>query len=388
MKNYHHSVNIKSGLIIFGLVLIISLLVYSRSIVNKLRDDNMQIVQMYAQIIAATIKDESDAGLSFVFDEIITKVQFPIIYSDRDQTPINTKNLDKDLSVDELRVHQKTMDVQNNPIALEFVTVPNELITIGYLHYGDSTLIRQLEWLPYLEISAVAIFIILGFAGFTFIRNSEKKHIWVGMARETAHQLGTPVSALMGWLDLIKQHPNKTDQVLEEITVDMRRLEQIVERFSKMGSESKFVEVELHSEIRSVVTYLERRLPSMGKQVNISINITKDLRVTGNSILLSWALENILKNSVDAIDHDHGLIEINGQTSNGNIFLNITDNGKGISRKDWKNIFRPGFSSKANGWGLGLSLVKRIIEEIHSGKIEVIDSSVNEGSTMQLTLPG
>ncbi len=388
MKIYKHSTNIKGGLILLGVILISSLLMYSQSIVNKLRNDNREIVQLYAEIIAATVKDESDANLSFVFDEIIKKVQFPLIYSDRNHIPIYSKNLPEDLNQEDLLKHQKTMSAQNKPISLDFVdSNSGKYLHIGFLYYGDSNLIKRLQWLPFLEIGAVAIFIILGFAGFTLIRNSEKRHIWVGMARETAHQLGTPVSALMGWVDIIKNNPQKLDDVLDEMSTDINRLEQIVDRFSKMGSEAKMEEYDLSNVIENVKIYLERRLPSIGKNVQINNQVEEGLLLNGNSILVSWALENIIKNAIDAIDHDKGKIEIKNIKGNNTIFITISDNGRGIPYKDRKNVFRPGFSSKSKGWGMGLSLVKRIIEDIHAGKIEVKESSKTEGTTIQISIP-
>jgi len=388
MKIYKHSINIKGGLIFLGVILISSLLMYSQSIVNKLRNDNREIVQLYAEIIAATVKDESDANLSFVFDEIIKKVQFPLIYSDRNHIPIYSKNLPEDLNQEDLLKHQKTMSAQNKPISLDFVdSNSGKYLHIGFLYYGDSNLIKRLQWLPFLEIGAVAIFIILGFAGFTLIRNSEKRHIWVGMARETAHQLGTPVSALMGWVDIIKNNPQKLDDVLDEMSTDINRLEQIVDRFSKMGSEAKMEEYDLSNVIENVKIYLERRLPSIGKNVQINNQVEEGLLLNGNSILVSWALENIIKNAIDAIDHDKGKIEIKNIKGNNTIYITISDNGRGIPHKDRKNVFRPGFSSKAKGWGMGLSLVKRIIEDIHAGKIEVKESSKTEGTTIQISIP-
>ncbi len=388
MKIYKHSTNIKGGLILLGVILISSLLMYSQSIVNKLRNDNREIVQLYAEIIAATVKDESDANLSFVFDEIIKKVQFPLIYSDRNHIPIYSKNLPEDLNQKDLLKHQKTMSAQNKPISLDFVdSNSGKYLHIGFLYYGDSNLIKRLQWLPFLEIGAVAIFIILGFAGFSLIRNSEKRHIWVGMARETAHQLGTPVSALMGWVDIIKNNPQKLDDVLDEMSTDINRLEQIVDRFSKMGSEAKMEEYDLSNVIENVKIYLERRLPSIGKNVQINNQVEEGLLLNGNSILVSWALENIIKNAIDAIDHDKGKIEIKNIKGNNTIYITISDNGRGIPYKDRKNVFRPGFSSKSKGWGMGLSLVKRIIEDIHAGKIEVKESSKTEGTTIQISIP-
>jgi len=209
----------------------------------------------------------------------------------------------------------------------------------------------------------------------------------VGMARETAHQLGTPVSALMGWIDILKNDPKKINVILDEMSTDLKRLEQIVDRFSKMGSEAKMESFDLSKVIENVITYLDHRLPSIGKNIQINNNVEKSLEINGNSILISWALENMIKNAIDAIDHDQGMIDLKSSSNSGNILISIIDNGKGIPRKDHKNIFRPGFSSKSQGWGMGLSLVKRIIEELHSGKIEIIDSAEGRGTSIQISLP-
>jgi len=214
MDPFKYTGNIKAGLFIIGFGLIAGLLGYTQHIVNELREDNREIVKLYAEIIAKTVSDESDANLNFVFDEIIKKVQFPIIYSSVDNKPIYSKNISKEPKIKELIKIQQTMDQQNDPIALLFTnSKTNESIVIGHLHYSDSKQIRRLMWLPYLEIGAVTLFILLGFTGFTIIRNSEKRNIWVGMARETAHQLGTPISALMGWIDRLKTKPEDGDKI-------------------------------------------------------------------------------------------------------------------------------------------------------------------------------
>lgn len=367
-----------------GLVLVGSLLGYSQWIVMHLRNDNREIVKLYAEIIANTVNDPSDANLNFVFDEIIIKIRFPIIYSDVNKIPMYARNLKEGLTINALKREQNIMDRQNTPIPLEFVVDIGKVIPLGYLHYGDSSLIRRLQWLPYLEIGAVAIFIFLGFAGFTMIRNSEKRHIWVGMAKETAHQLGTPVSALMGWLERLKSHPDEHLEIIKEMEVDLQRLSQVSDRFSKIGSESVFVKIELMQLTENVTQYLSPRLPSFGKDIRLDVKGDVTVIIEGNPILISWALENIIRNGIDANDKDNGLISIIVGNDKKGAFILIEDNGKGIRKKDWKNIFRPGFSTKNHGWGLGLSLVKRIVEEIHGGSIEVIESVINVKTVIEI----
>lgn len=387
MSHYRTSSNIKIALITIGLVLIIGLLAYSNSTVNQLRDDNREIVKVYSEIIAKTVNEESDANLSFVFDEIIKKVKFPIIYSDADQNPVYSRNLGENISPKVLRKPMAAMDRQNEPIPIAFNDpASTEPILLGYLHYGDSDLIRKLQLLPYLEIGAVALFIFVGFMGFNAIRNNEKRNIWVGMAKETAHQLGTPVSALMGWVDRIKIHPEESKIVVDEMESDLERLSQIGNRFSNMGSDTPLKPMSLKSLVNEQTVYLKKRMPSLGKQIELKVNAPDDISVMGNETLLGWAIENVIRNGMDSIKHDQGKVSISVFSIGEHGILHIQDNGSGIDKKNWKNIFRPGFSTKQQGWGLGLSLVSRIINEIHGGQIAVIQSEPDIGSTFEIRL--
>ena len=380
-----HSSNIKAALFLLGFILVIFLFTYTQGIVNELRKDNGEIVKLYAEIIAQTISDENDTNLDFVFDEIIQKAQFPIIYSNNKKDPVYSKNINIDKS--NLRKIQSTMDEQNEAIPLRYANpLTNEIILIGYLHYGDSSQIEKLKWLPFIEIGAITLFILLGFISFSIIRNSEKRNIWVGMARETAHQLGTPISSLMGWLEWMKNKPNDQEKIIDDISLDLERLQQVSDRFSKMGSETKIEEVNLSNIVDNIVLYFNRRIPSMGKSIIIENQLESDLKIRANGILISWAIENVVKNAIDALDNE-GIISLKSKFEKKSIIIVIEDSGKGISRKNWKNIFRPGFSTKEQGWGLGLSLTSRIINEIHGGSIYVSQSKPGQGSTIEISLP-
>ena len=380
-----HSSNIKAALFLLGFILVIFLFTYTQGIVNELRKDNGEIVKLYAEIIAQTISDENDTNLNFVFDEIIQKAQFPIIYSNNKKDPVYSKNINTDKS--NLRKIQSTMDEQNEAIPLRYANpLTNEIILIGYLHYGDSSQIEKLKWLPFIEIGAITLFILLGFISFSIIRNSEKRNIWVGMARETAHQLGTPISSLMGWLEWMKNKPNDQEKIIDDISLDLERLQQVSDRFSKMGSETKIEEVHLSNIVDNIVLYFNRRIPSMGKSIIIENQLESDLKIRANGILISWAIENVVKNAIDALDNE-GIISLKSKFEKKSIIIVIEDSGKGISRKNWKNIFRPGFSTKEQGWGLGLSLTSRIINEIHGGSIYVSQSKPGQGSTIEISLP-
>ena len=387
MKLYHYAGNIKAGLFILGVALIIGLLTYTQLLVNNLREDNKEIVTLYASLIANVVKEDNDNNLDFIFENIIQKVKFPLIQTDTENNVQMWKNLPDDMDTEEqIYRFMRICDKNNKPIALTYENEKIGRITFGYLHYGDSALISKLQVWSYIEIIATGFFIFLGFSGFSFIRNNEKKHIWVGMARETAHQLGTPVSALMGWVQWIKDHPEKFNEILPEMEIDLQRLEQINRRFSEMGSDSEFKELDLSIRIEKIIKYLNKRLPSLGRTVKLANDIQPGIIIKANGSLLAWSIENIIKNSIDSIDQRSGEISISLRKELNEIKIRIKDNGIGIPKKDWKNIFRPGFSTKKAGWGLGLSLANRIIEDIHKGNLRVLSSTINKGTIIEIIL--
>ena len=387
MKLYHHTGNIKAGLFILGVALVIGLLAYTQLLVKNLREDNREIVRLYASLIANVAQEDNDQNLDFIFENIIQKVKFPLIQTDTQNNVQMWKNLPENIdSEEQIYRFMSICDKNNNPIALTYENEKIGKITFGYLHYGDSALISKLQVWSYIEIMAIGFFIFLGFTGFSFIRNNEKKHIWVGMARETAHQLGTPVSALMGWVQWIKDHPKRINQIIPEMEIDLQRLEQINRRFSEMGSESVFEEFDLSIRIEKIIKYLNKRLPSLGKTVKLVNDIQPGIIIIANGSLLAWSIENIIKNSIDSIEEIRGEISISLKKELNEIKIRIKDNGKGIPKKDWKNIFRPGFSTKKTGWGLGLSLANRIIEDIHKGHLKVLNSTINKGTIIEISL--
>ncbi|MBA65180.1 MAG: two-component sensor histidine kinase [Candidatus Marinimicrobia bacterium] len=387
MKLYRHTGNIKAGLFILGVSLIIGLLTYTQLLVKDLREDNREIVRLYANLIANVVQDDNDANLDFVFENIIQKVKFPLIQTDIENNIQMWKNLPEEIKTKEqIYSFMKFSDEYNEPIPLTYGDENIEQITLGYLHYGDSAIVAKIQIWSYIEIMAIGIFIFLGFSGFSFIRNNEKKHIWVGMARETAHQLGTPVSALMGWVEWMKEYPNKTQEIIPEIETDLQRLEQISRRFSNMGSKSDFEEFDLSVRMEKIIKYLTKRLPSLGKKVQLVNDIEPGIIIVANGSLLAWSIENIIRNGIDSIEKGHGIVSVSVKKELNDIKIRIKDNGKGIPKKDWRNIFRPGFSTKQAGWGLGLSLANRIIEDIHDGDLKVIESSDTGGTIFEIRL--
>ncbi|HDL78340.1 MAG TPA: HAMP domain-containing histidine kinase, partial [Bacteroidetes bacterium] len=342
---------------------------------------------------ARAASTESDADLSFIFDEIIRRTNFPIIYTDKAHNPVSWKGISinpndrRPESLEKVKRIMARMKKIANPIPIQY-----QNIKLGYLYYGDSTTITKLIWFPYIEIGVTGLFLFLAFLGYATVKRSEQRLIWVGMAKETAHQLGTPLSSLMGWIELLEERSNNQKDIsgiAMEMNQDIQRLQKVATRFSKIGSKSDLEERNIHKIIENVVVYFRRRLPQLGKKVEIIENFAELPPVPVNQDLMEWVLENLIKNALDAIDKDDGRITISTgmlESKKNTIFIDISDNGKGIRYSDRKNVFKPGFSTKKRGWGLGLNLTRRIVEEYHHGRLIIKESHPGAGTTMQIEL--
>ncbi len=372
-------------------MLIVGLFIYTQGIIEKLREENRETVSFHVKLFVKGIAEAEGKELDFIFREIIQPISFPIVIADVEGNPQHWKNLpsNDDLTLDNEREHLQKMAEENVPIPLiinldEFGKAKD--LELGFIYFGDSTLISQLRVLPYIEIGMVTFFIILGFIGFQVIRNNEKRHIWFGTARETAHQLGTPVSSLMGWLDRLVEHPEESARLAEEMTKDVNRLQSISDRFARMGSRPKLERIEVQQLLDETADYFRDRLPS-NKSVTIDVSDAGDVEILGTPTLISWALENLVKNSIDSLDKSEGKVSLSAVQDGKHVVMEIADNGKGIRRRDWKNVFRPGYSTKEHGWGLGLSLVRRIIEEFQNGTIYISSSDRGVGTTFKIRIP-
>jgi len=387
-SSYRYIGNIKGGIFLIGIFLVIGLFSYNRYLSSELRKDNRSVVKLYAELIAATVKDESITNINFIFENIIRKVKFPIIQSNKNKNPQLWMNLPDNIKNEGDRIQLlKSMDKINTPIPLVFNDENNKSINFGYLHYGDSFLIQKIKIWAYVEVLLIGVFVFFGFIGFSFIRSNEKKHIWVGMSRETAHQLGTPVSALLGWIELLKENDSNAKDIIPELESDIDRLQQISRRFSKMGSKPDIEEINISNKIENILFYLSKRIPVLGNKIQLINDINSGIIINANGTLLSWAIENLIRNSIDSIGSKKGIIRISLTKTTDKVKIKISDNGCGIPKKDWKNIFRPGFSTKSTGWGLGLSLCQRIIKEVHNGTISILSSEVNSGTVIEVNIP-
>lgn len=382
----------KGLLFILGIVIIIMLLLYTQRIVDALRNEARGILLSYTKLYAMAAAADSNVDLNFLFEQIIQRTNFPIILADPEGNPTAWKGIGIDPgdrspeTLEKVRDMIEVMQKDADPIPLKY-----EDILLGHLYYGDSRLIKQLQMLPYIEIAAVGLFILIGFLGFRSIQRSEQQFIWVGMSKETAHQIGTPLSSLMGWLELLKSRPleREMQRTLAEMEKDLERLNKVTARFSQIGSKADLKEADVASILSEVAAYFKRRLPQWGKKVKIVEAYEARPRVALNKDLFEWVVENLMKNALDALEKENGQIEIRlDETHNGKhrAVIDITDNGRGIETNKKKDIFKPGYSTKKRGWGLGLSLAKRIIEEYHGGKLMVKETRSGEGTTMRILL--
>jgi signal transduction histidine kinase len=379
-------------LLLVALVFVAGMLLYSQNIIERLLDKEREVVDLYARSYEY-ISRSTSGDFTFLFDEVIRTIDFPVVLTDPGNAPIYWKNLHITGALthdDSLAFVARTlveMDERNLPIP---ITV-NDTLILNYIHYGESDLIKQLRWLPYIELSLAAVFMFIAYLGFTYIKRSEQSNIWVGMAKETAHQLGTPLSSLMGWIELVKADSSVNPalaEALKEIESDVERLNKVTGRFSKIGSRPELRNENLAEVITGVMTYISRRLPRTGKTTQLGIATPGDFRAMINRELFEWVIENLMKNALDAMEGSPGAITFAITQAQHRTTIDVTDTGKGIDPKLHREVFRPGYSTKKRGWGLGLSLSKRIIEDYHGGRLFVKDSNPGAGTTFRIKLKG
>jgi len=384
---------LKSFLLV-GVVLVSALFIwYTFSVIDQLKQDTRDQVELYVKLWQEVANAPTSSGeLQVIFDEVILKASFPIIVCDGSRTPYSWRNIPgvsptdtSRATIERMREVAEEMRRRNGEYPL-YVTETH----VNYFYYGDSEVINRLKMMPFIEIGIVLAFMIVGVIGFQNIRRSEERYIWVGMAKETAHQLGTPISSLMGWLEVVDaEHRAEMDPATEQelinntvdnMQVDIKRLQRVATRFGSIGSIPELSGCDLNELIRETVAYFKRRLPFEGQGIQIDFDSGEIPEVQANTELLSWALENLIKNSLQSVDSTSGRINIvtspepNGQR----VKIELQDNGKGIPAPAARKIFRPGFTTKKRGWGMGLTLVKRIIEEYHSGRVELKRSRPGE----------
>ena len=447
MRAYRVSVNLKLGLIAFALLIAFASLAYTQRLVRQLGEREQFIIQLWAaaqervadaslhvnpyisefdrldSLVAGSgspgprvsrlrealswARDMPPAGDLTLASEILLQGHFgvpAIIVDSVEGRPVAWHNLDVPPSLDGLSPGDSARAMQSllrqvdrmaqvhRPIEIELraPTVSADARLQQYVFYDESGLIKELRIFPYLQLVIVALFVLVGYAGFSYVRRNEQRSLWVGMAKEAAHQLGTPISSLMGWTELLRSGALEGEQQVEavdEMDEDIRRLQRVAARFSDIGSLPKLQRQDVGRLINETAGYIRRRVPQRGRQIELDVDITGTLDAPANAELFGWVIENLLKNALDAIEGSVGRIAIRGWTEGALVVIEVEDTGKGIERREWKNIFRPGFSTKKRGWGLGLSLAKRIVEEYHLGQLRVAQSKPGVGTTFRIELP-
>jgi NtrC-family two-component system sensor histidine kinase KinB len=397
--------------LIVGSIIIVALAVaYNNSLIKKMNAQSKNTTAIFSRFLAIELRQMRDENRHDFIREARGAIDVPYVITDAGGRPVTWSQIGlpylsfprdygrllnfnpaspDDTLLTRVLAKARVFDHLNEPIPINLGE------TSIMLHYGPSALTRELAIAPYVQLAVLVLFVLFGFLGFRAVKSGEQRSIWIGMAKETAHQLGTPLSSIMGWLSLIREEMGSTRSseklvlAIDELSIDIDRLSKISERFSKIGSAPKLELQELVPIVEETVGYFERRRPSLKINSTISTDFEELPLIRCSRELIGWVLENMIKNALDAIAGDEGKIHIQCRMSERErrVEIRFSDNGKGMSSAVRKRIFSPGFTTKSRGWGLGLSLVKRIVEDIHGGTIRVLQTQPGKGTTFLITFP-
>jgi len=378
---------IRWGIVAFAVLIGIVSIFYTQDLVQEIAEREQRQIELYAKGLEFIGSSNLTGDYTFLMDEIIeANHTIPVIMTDQDGNPIDSRNLNAPENPEAqdkfLRKQLKRMKKLHSPVKMQIDT---ELTY--YVYYSDSELIRRLQYFPYVQLTFIFIFFVLVYFIFRAARQAEQNSVWVGLAKETAHQLGTPLSSLMAWVEYFKVDEDFDQSIVTELEKDIARFQMITNRFSSIGSVPTLKPEDVYLTASGIVEYLKKRVSSKVK-FRIGIEPYADAVAPINKPLFEWVIENICKNAVDAMS-GRGEIEIYIRTTKDDrkIYIDIKDTGKGMSPSKFRDVFRPGFTTKKRGWGLGLTLVKRIVENYHDGKIFVLRSEVNVGTTFRIIIP-
>ena len=382
----NRSASYKRKLIYISIGLVIGLcsLMFTNYIVRELAQKEHNEIQLWSHAMAMAGGDKNlnpaeQNRLNELIGEIIdNNTSIPSIVTDEYYRVLKYSNIPQKV-IDNpklLRKELEDMASSNDPIEVNIFNY-NRI----YIFYNESQLLKMLRYFPYVQLSVIAIFIMFAFITFRISKQDEQNRIWIGMAKETAHQLGTPTSSLLGWIEYLKSQ-NTEQFVIEEMSKDITRLLKVVDRFSKIGSASTMVPRNIYELVNNAVSYFKTRIP---KNVTLRYNtsVSAPLQALVNEALFEWVIENLLKNALDALQ-GKGYIDVSVYDDNKWIYIDVKDTGKGIAKSNFSKIFNPGYTTKTRGWGLGLSLSKRIINEYHKGRIFVDESELDKGTIMRV----
>jgi signal transduction histidine kinase len=380
MNLYTQRLRWKQLIVVSAVLIGLGSLWYTSALVEKLANEERKKVELWAKA-TETLASAADPAmdLSFVFDVIKDNQTIPVILTTETDSIITSRNLDSTQSENPGYLAAKLSEMKETaqPIEVKLIAGKN------LIYYSHSNLLKQLQIFPFVQLGVIGLFIFVSYLAFSSSRRAEQDQVWVGMSKETAHQLGTPLSSLMAWVEYMKMK-ELDKEMIGELEKDVNRLNVITERFSKIGSSPELTNQNVYEVIEESADYMRARSP---RKVNIyfSENTEKHILVPLNAPLFAWVVENLFRNAVDAME-GAGQIIISIASQGKHVIIDVEDTGKGIPRSRLKTVFQPGFTTKKRGWGLGLSLSKRIIEIYHGGKIFVKESLLNKGTTFRIVL--
>ena len=370
---------VKIILVVTAIVIAVASLVVSHLLVKDLQREERNKMEVWAQAMQTLQEADETTDLALVLSVIQGNKTIPVIVLDSDEQVMDYRNVNirKKDSARYVADYGRRMYKAGHYIQI------GDSVDYQLVCYDESTLLKRLSQYPYWQLGIVMIFVVVAIFALLSSKRTEQNKVWVGLSKETAHQLGTPISSLMAWVEILKEnYPD--DDLIPEMNKDVKRLELIAERFSKIGSLPEPVEASMNEVLAHVIDYMDRRT---SKKVEIVSELpAENVVVKMNASLFEWVIENLCKNAVDAME-GQGRIVLSLHEEDSKVAIEVTDNGKGIRKKDLKNVFTPGFTTKKRGWGLGLSLAKRIVEEYHKGRIYVKSSEVGVGTTFRIEMP-
>ena len=378
-KLYEISQRLKLIFIVLAIGIVSVSTLFTNRLANSLALEERKKVEIWAEAIRQSNQADENTNLDLIIKIIEGNTTIPIIYTDANNQVIFTRNLNEPkTAINEFYTKKiASFKAKKAPIELKFDNSKQ------YLYYDDSMFLKQLYYFPYVQFAVIITFILVAFFAFSGTKKAEQNQVWVGLSKETAHQLGTPISSLLAWVDLLKMR-HQEDNLIGEMEKDVNRLRIIAERFSKIGSKPDLQIVSLNETLLNAVQYMTKR-SSQKVTIQCHLPLEEAIFIKLNVPLFEWVIENLCKNAIDAMD-GIGRIDINVIPKNDDVFIDVKDTGKGIDKRKFKVIFTPGFTTKKRGWGLGLSLAKRIIEEYHGGKIFVKQSELNAGTVFRIVL--
>lgn len=376
---------VKIILVVAAIAIAVVSLVASNILTKDLARQERTKMEVWAEAMRALSQADENTDLALVLKVLNDNNTIPVVVLDNDENVtdfrnvvINAKNYKDSL----LYVSAMAKRLKNNKqnIRIQLSDASNEYIDVCY---DDSLMLKRLALYPYVQLGVVMLFVVVAIFALLTSKRAEQNKVWVGLSKETAHQLGTPISSLMAWTTILKEtYPD--DDLLPEMDKDVKRLQLIADRFSKIGSLPEAVPVSLSEVLDHVIDYMDRRT---SKTIQLKkVFPADDIIIRLNASLFEWVIENLCKNAVDAMGGESGTITLRVETVGERVIVEVSDTGKGIRKKDLRNVFRPGFTTKSRGWGLGLSLAKRIVEEYHNGKIFVKSSELGKGTTFRIEL--